>query len=65
MGVKYQMHANPSTTGQEDRYFIQEYQTKPDGKMSVGPVVFIGNLGDCICELTRLKEICISEPSEM
>ena len=65
MEVKYQMQANPETTGREDRYIIQKYQKKSDGEVSIGPVVFIGTLGDCICELTRLKETNISEVSEI
>lgn len=43
----YKIEANPRTTGDNDRFFLQAYLPQENGRAKIGDVLYIGNLAKC------------------
>lgn len=55
-GYFYKMHANPRSDGIENRFFLQAYESKADGKAIPRDVLFIGTPDKCRELLGRLTD---------
>lgn len=43
----YKIEANPRTTGDNDRFFLQAYLPQENGRAKIGDVLYIGSLAKC------------------
>ena len=43
----YKIEANPRTTGNNDRFFLQAYLPQENGRAKIGDVLYIGSLAKC------------------